>query len=314
MRRSRPTARTVAPALLAPFGEPWPAARPPSATDRRYTGQRSFESSLGSLYHYQARWYSPVLGRFLSPDPFVPEPGNPQALNRYSYVYNNPYVYVDPSGYDPLDQAWHDSFYRQYGRTAEWYDELIRLYSLSGFGDESWFYDEAGFVDLNYLEEAFVKPPAGRTWGRMPAVLDRLALHYERGESSQFARDVAALFAGLPTRSEASYLDALLAEAVHPWVYLAPDASLSAYWMGVRDDDANVHHWAAFLAGGYAVGVYSAIRVNFLLEVEEVFPEVWRIDRSDVIMGHSAAMMGDALRVGGVYEVGSLLRALVPIR
>ena len=84
------------------FGEPWPVAgtqQPvPDATDRHYTGQRSFEGSLGSLYHYQARWYSPVLGRFLAPDPIVPEPGNPQAFNRYSYVYNNPYKYTDPSG------------------------------------------------------------------------------------------------------------------------------------------------------------------------------------------------------------------------
>jgi hypothetical protein len=32
-------------------------------------------------------------------DTIVPEPGNPQALNRYSYVYNNPLRYVDPSGY-----------------------------------------------------------------------------------------------------------------------------------------------------------------------------------------------------------------------
>ena len=89
--------------MHVPFGEPWPAGRPPSAvpsaTDRHYTGQRSFEASLGSLYHYQARWYSPVLGRFLSPDPIVPEPGNPQALNRYSYVVNNPLRYTDPSGH-----------------------------------------------------------------------------------------------------------------------------------------------------------------------------------------------------------------------
>jgi hypothetical protein len=28
----------------------------------------------------------------------VPEPGNPQALNRYAYVYNNPLRYTDPSG------------------------------------------------------------------------------------------------------------------------------------------------------------------------------------------------------------------------
>jgi hypothetical protein len=29
----------------------------------------------------------------------VPEPGNPQALNRYAYVYNNPLRYTDPSGH-----------------------------------------------------------------------------------------------------------------------------------------------------------------------------------------------------------------------
>jgi len=66
-------------------------------TDRRFTGQR-WEASLG-LYDYRARFYDPALGRFLQPDPIVPEPGNPQALNRYAYVYNNPLRYTDPSGH-----------------------------------------------------------------------------------------------------------------------------------------------------------------------------------------------------------------------
>jgi len=35
----------------------------------------------------------------------VPEPGNPQALNRYAYVYNNPLKYTDPSGHW-LETAW----------------------------------------------------------------------------------------------------------------------------------------------------------------------------------------------------------------
>jgi RHS repeat-associated protein len=72
-------------------------------TDRRFTGQR-WEASLG-LYDYRARFYDPTLGRFLQPDPLVPEPGNPQALNRYAYVYNNPLCYTDPSGHW-LETAW----------------------------------------------------------------------------------------------------------------------------------------------------------------------------------------------------------------
>ena len=66
-------------------------------TDRRFTGQR-WEANLG-LYDYQARFYDPTLGRFLQPDPLVPEPGDPRALNRYAYVYNNPLRYTDPTGH-----------------------------------------------------------------------------------------------------------------------------------------------------------------------------------------------------------------------
>ncbi|MCP4613910.1 MAG: hypothetical protein GY845_34910 [Planctomycetes bacterium] len=37
----------------------------------------------------------------MSPDTIVPEPFNPQSLNRYSYCLNNPLKYVDPSGHNP---------------------------------------------------------------------------------------------------------------------------------------------------------------------------------------------------------------------
>ena len=66
-------------------------------TDRRYTGQR-WDGAL-ALYDYRARYYDPLLGRFVSADPLVPEPGNPQALNRYAYVLNNPICHIDPSGH-----------------------------------------------------------------------------------------------------------------------------------------------------------------------------------------------------------------------
>jgi len=69
-------------------------------TTYRYTGQRQ-EGSLG-LYQMGARWVDPALARWLSADTLVPEAGNPQALNRYAYVTNNPLKYTDPSGHCPL--------------------------------------------------------------------------------------------------------------------------------------------------------------------------------------------------------------------
>jgi len=45
------------------------------------------------------RVYDPELGRFLSPDPFIQDPLDPQNFNRYSYVGNNPLSFVDPSGF-----------------------------------------------------------------------------------------------------------------------------------------------------------------------------------------------------------------------
>ena len=79
-------------------------------TDRKFTGQT--EDEAAGLYWYASRAYDPEIGRFVSPDSIVPAPGNPQSLNRYSYVYNNPLGLVDPTGYVPQDQyqAWVKRF------------------------------------------------------------------------------------------------------------------------------------------------------------------------------------------------------------
>ena len=73
------------------------AQAPNAYVSGTFTGQRA-EAGLG-LLDYRARYYDPVLGRFISADTLVPNPGNPQALNRYAYVYNNPLRYTDPTGH-----------------------------------------------------------------------------------------------------------------------------------------------------------------------------------------------------------------------
>jgi len=44
------------------------------------------------------REYDPLVSRFLSPDPYIQAPDYSQSFNRYSYVWNNPLKYTDPSG------------------------------------------------------------------------------------------------------------------------------------------------------------------------------------------------------------------------
>jgi len=94
-------------------------------TDLQFTGQRL---DATGLYYYNARYYDPEIGRFISADTFVQwstpidvisyplavnkilqtnapaitrsVPVNSQTFNRYSYVVNNPLKYNDPTGWD----------------------------------------------------------------------------------------------------------------------------------------------------------------------------------------------------------------------
>jgi len=50
------------------------------------------------LINMNGRIYDPVIGRFIQPDKLVQSPDNLQNFNRYSYVYNNPLKYTDPTG------------------------------------------------------------------------------------------------------------------------------------------------------------------------------------------------------------------------
>jgi RHS repeat-associated protein len=78
-----------------------PTGSNPTITNHGYTGHRhnnTGNDNLGLIY-MNARYYLPEVGRFISPDTIVPEPGNPQSFNRHAYSANNPVKYNDPSGH-----------------------------------------------------------------------------------------------------------------------------------------------------------------------------------------------------------------------
>ena len=75
-----------------PFGE-----LSGTSNDRHgYTGHE-LDSETNNIY-MKARFYDPTIGKFIQPDNVIFDAYNPQDLNRYAYVRNNPYTYIDPNG------------------------------------------------------------------------------------------------------------------------------------------------------------------------------------------------------------------------
>jgi RHS repeat-associated protein len=102
-------------ARYLPYGR-WRTEPTADLTDRAYTGQKH-NMDIG-LYYYNARYYAPGIGRFISADTIVPDPTNPQQFNRYTYVLNNPIVLVDPTGHFS-EAAIFEYLYNMYG--DDWY-------------------------------------------------------------------------------------------------------------------------------------------------------------------------------------------------
>jgi len=68
----------------------------------RFAGARYEEETSGN-YYMRARYYSPWLGRFLSPDPI----GYHDSMNLYQYCLNNPVNFTDPWGLS-IQVQWHN--------------------------------------------------------------------------------------------------------------------------------------------------------------------------------------------------------------
>ena len=73
-----------------------PDARTKFIVDRGYTLHEHLDGF--GLINMNGRVYDPLLGMFLSPDPYVQAPGNWLNYNRYGYCYGNPLSYTDPNG------------------------------------------------------------------------------------------------------------------------------------------------------------------------------------------------------------------------
>ena len=72
-----------------------------AAGNRQFFHGKAFDADTG-LSYFGARYYDPVVGRFMGVDAVGFREENLHSFNRYAYGNNNPYKFVDPDGNSPL--------------------------------------------------------------------------------------------------------------------------------------------------------------------------------------------------------------------
>ena len=135
----------------------------------RYTG-KELDTETG-LYNYGVRYYEPMIGRFITPDPALsmyiplvnnnrrlPNGGvfNPVTLNLYAYANNNPMKYVDPNGlwaygvHYKMTKDWATDYFKgtDAGRAEKIADANSKVDDFMGgknmlplFGEQSWHFN-----------------------------------------------------------------------------------------------------------------------------------------------------------------------------
>src|SRR5262249_39512143 len=85
-----------------PFGESLRSSET-IANPFHFVGQFGIMQKGNGLDLMRARFYSAVMGRFVTPDPIGISGGE---VNFYSYVGQNPVSYVDPDGQQYKDSGW----------------------------------------------------------------------------------------------------------------------------------------------------------------------------------------------------------------
>ncbi|MDI6784285.1 MAG: RHS repeat-associated core domain-containing protein, partial [bacterium] len=84
------------------------------------------------LYFFYARWYDPVVGRFITRDP-IP------CIAPYTYVKNNPIRFTDPSGFSPADELNYSIYEFRFWNPPSNFDEWGNCYTRCL---EKWHWNE----------------------------------------------------------------------------------------------------------------------------------------------------------------------------
>jgi RHS repeat-associated protein len=107
---------------------------------QKFTGkERDAETGID---YFGARYFSGAQGRFTSADPIGGHYSDPQTLNKYAYVRNNPLRYVDPDGLDLKASCNEES------------DTCHKAHWWSGRYEGAWDQDHKHFTVTNFQTDS----------------------------------------------------------------------------------------------------------------------------------------------------------------
>ncbi|MCP4491509.1 MAG: hypothetical protein GY820_29985, partial [Gammaproteobacteria bacterium] len=132
---------------------------------RGYTGH-VHDKDIGLTY-MQARYYDPVIGRFMGIDPIGVQLGDQVSFNRYAYGGNNPYKYIDPDGMDNFWVGGAGDAYSFAGRQPTGIMRRVMNNNSTLFSGPNHY---RGYEDESAIIDAINKTPGkhnivGHSWG-----------------------------------------------------------------------------------------------------------------------------------------------------
>ena len=157
-----------------PYGERLTNDPASSGNDVWYTSRRQ-DVDTGLVY-MGARYYDPVVGRFVSKDPMGFDEKNLQSFNRYSYANNNPYKYVDPDGRESMGALAQERAQIEYLKGDISEADLNDLYKAQAAGASIGSLVDAvlGIVGIGGLTEGLAGASSTAINNSVPATLARV--------------------------------------------------------------------------------------------------------------------------------------------
>jgi RHS repeat-associated protein len=237
--------------VYKPFGAIHDSAGSQGLDTEQFAGHPR-EAATG-LHYMGARWQDSNTGTFVSVDPLVPDAGDPQSYNAYSYARNNPISLIDPTGSLPegpwpvLNLGWYfigfDPGFQEWGTTGQWI-------SFDAYGGLSWY---------SYLNGTLI---------------DAVASQFVAGEAHVVQAQIGSLSAGTIPSSQSTFALASsdLPSTVDPRSRAAEilDNPVASLAVGMAIGRSAERQRSEGDNNPYGAGVYSNVPVKDIRSLQQV--------------------------------------------